>query len=213
MKTNLYIFILLITFINGAQADVFTNDLADGNAFLTTINDHAKAYKRLSEEKGNISVNISKEFIYDAFGRPRVERFLNYSFTTPQAYATLENYKKIFEEFSNKALARSAGEAFLLGSAIALINKALSGETFNKKALCCAIAAALSLIVYQSRTYKVPYFDDALQSHENFFGLFDMTVLPQTAIATLAAIASYAGISYGLNKLSSLITAKKLLVH
>lgn len=208
-------FLLVITMtacIENTHAEVFTNQLGNKKSFTATIADHNHAYNELDKEKSNIITQQLTEYVYSRNNCGACyEPVLNYkhSFKTEQAKKAHVLYEQMFGELSAQTIVKTSGDAFLLGTAIALINKAISRETFNKKALWASTAAALGLVIYQSKVYNAPYFDTQLNPQDNYFDIFSGQTLAKTIASVFTAIVGYAGTSYGLNKLSNLFTAEK----
>ncbi len=163
------------------------------------IENHKSAFLELQKQLSDISV--SSWTSYNCTNHS-YDTHYNYWCFTDAARKNLTTYQEAEKTLNNKIMLNAFGDGFLLGVIAACCNKALKGETLNKKLILPILACALGMIMYQNHKLgTVPYFDAELNKHHTQFENTSFYTVGRIVCALFSASVGYFGTDYTLNKI------------
>lgn len=191
MNKKLIIAILAVTSLAQAQQSQFDRLLAAHN---TAFNKFAPAKNLMRAEE------------YLVRNGDRVEtEYKYYTVNSDEgrvAAASWLAYEPARNALRGTNLVNSLGDGFILGSVLAVANRAKNGSQVNKKWTAFAIATTSMALKYlqNKRLPVTPYFDRAIVQHENFFDPMSFDTFGNSLLVMMGATVGFVGTRHAIER-------------
>jgi len=186
---------LLLTLIFALSATGCTNTVTLNDL----VADHNQAFVQFKKYIHSINFRYWEE----RYGNEVCRHFSYYG--TPQALASMDTYQDAFKKLYQRYLLDTCGDAFMLGIAAAVVNRAAGLKPDNGPFLTLACAATVGMLVDRNSSMgTVPYADTRyLRLHDNLFANISVRTFANAITAVTIAGLSYSGTQYAWQKIAS----------
>jgi hypothetical protein len=165
----------------------------------TCLASYNQTYEELSKHIGKL--DYTTETIYA--GNRAIT--LYYYHGPQEALNAWNNYKAVCKRLDEKTAQMSLGDGFILGSALAFVNRVINGAHVNKKDT--ALAITLSSIVLKLHQNKqmgiIPYYNMSLTKKEDWFAQASFNTVSHVLLVMTSATIGFLGVNFAFNRLKN----------